>query len=120
MINNKYQKSKIYGIKCAITGDLYVGSTYEQLSVRMSKHYTDYTGWANVLFGDSTRVYRNFRASFKIFFNDDWDYYLIKDFPCNSNLELETEEFRIMDELEKEFPELVIVNIQRKKKKINI
>ena len=117
-MENKYSKGKIYGIKCEKTGDLYIGSTYEHLDVRLQKHLTDFRGWKNCMgLEDNGNKERAFRSSFKIFFNEDYKFFKIKDYPCNNKLELEAEEYATMDSLESKGEK--IVNIKRKSKLIS-
>tara|TARA_R100000329_G_scaffold24479_1_gene23198 strand:- start:1981 stop:2388 length:408 start_codon:yes stop_codon:yes gene_type:complete len=117
-MENKYSNSKIYGIKCEQTGDLYIGSTYEDLNTRLQKHLTDYKGWKSVMgFEDNGNKERAYRSSFKVFFNENYKVYKIKDYPCENQWELEAEEYRTMDLLESQGEK--IVNVKRKSKKLS-
>ena len=42
MDNNKYQKGKIYKLVCESTGLIYIGSTINSLSRRLSRHKSQY------------------------------------------------------------------------------
>jgi len=117
-MENKYENSKIYGIKCNVSGDIYIGSTYEDLKLRLQKHLTDYKGWRAVMgLEDNKNKERAYRSSFKIFFNDDYKIWKIRDYPCKNQWELEAEEYNTMDVLEQEGYN--IVNVKRKSKKIS-
>jgi len=84
---NKYAKSYIYGIKCYTTGELYIGSSYEKLQRRLTKHIVDLRGYMGI-----TPAYRNYRSSFEVLMNDNYKIFKLEDYPCNSKLELETRE----------------------------
>ena len=76
---SKYQKSIIYKIFDNTNGNVYYGSTYNLLRVRMNGHKTD----ANHDMG---------RASQQIILNGNYSYSRVEPYPCNSRQELHTRE----------------------------
>tara|TARA_R110000787_G_scaffold137882_3_gene251488 strand:- start:117 stop:488 length:372 start_codon:yes stop_codon:yes gene_type:complete len=86
-MENKYAKSYIYGIKCHKTGGLYIGSSYEDINRRLCKHKVDLRGYMGL-----TPAYRNYRSSFEVLFNEEYEIFKIEDWPCDSKQELETRE----------------------------
>ncbi len=83
---NKYCKSYIYGIKCNTTNLLYIGSSIEPMKVRLSKHLTDLKGYLGI-----NPKPRNYRTSFEVLMNDDYEIFKIKELPnCKNKQELET------------------------------
>lgn len=84
---NKFEYSKIYAIICKTTNAIYIGSTYTNLKVRLCKHNTDLKGYLGI-----NKKYRNYRSSFEVLFNNNYDIILIEDYPCNSKRELEERE----------------------------
>ena len=79
----KYQEGKIYKIVCNITGEVYYGSTISKLSKRINIH-------------------KNLKdcVSRNIINRGDYKIELIKDYPCNSQYELEEEEGKYIRENE--------------------
>jgi len=76
---SKYQKSIIYKIYDNTNGNVYYGSTYNLLRVRMNGHKTD--------------AKRNNKCrSQSIILNNDYSYSMIEPYPCNSKQELKTRE----------------------------
>ena len=65
-----YSKGKIYKIICNITGNIYIGSTINDLSVRLAKHKCDS------------------HSSKEILENNDYQILLIEEYPCKSKEEL--------------------------------
>lgn len=98
MNQNKYNTGKIYGIKCEKNKLIYIGSSYQPLKTRLMRHKTDYTGYMNNLVGDSTRKPRSYRGSFDILIQDNYEMFLLKDYPCNSKKELMAEEMKVIKE----------------------
>tara|TARA_R110002049_G_scaffold133414_1_gene292878 strand:+ start:3023 stop:3394 length:372 start_codon:yes stop_codon:yes gene_type:complete len=86
-MDNNYAKSYIYGIKCYTTGELYIGSSYEDINRRLSKHKVDFRGYMGI-----TPAYRNYRSSFEVLMNENYKIFKIEDWPCDSKQELETRE----------------------------
>ena len=84
----KYAKSMIYGIRCKTTGELYIGSTTEDLKTRLGKHLTDLRGYM----GHKNNKPRNYRSSFEVLFNDNYEMFKIEDYPCETKRELEIRE----------------------------
>ena len=85
---DKYAKSLIYGIRCNTTGELYIGSSTEELKTRLSKHITDLRGYM----GYKNNKPRNYRSSFEVLFNDNYDMFEIETYPCKNKRELEIRE----------------------------
>ena len=83
-IMNKFHKSYIYKITCNKTSDIYIGSSYQPKNIRLSKHRTDFKGWQGI----NGNRYRNYRSSFDVLFNEDYDMEIIEMFPCNNKDEL--------------------------------
>mgnify|MGYP003633147984 CR=1 FL=1 len=87
-----YSKSKIYKIVCDTTGLVYIGSTVETLSKRLTKHKASYNYY---LKGKKTYV-----TSFDIIKNDNYKIILIENCPCNSKEELHREERKYIESIE--------------------
>ena len=83
-IMNKFEKAYIYQIKCNLTNDIYIGSSYEPMRIRLSKHLTDLKGWQGI---DGNK-YRNYRSSFEVLMNEDYEMTKVEDFPCENKKEL--------------------------------
>jgi hypothetical protein len=80
-----YSEGKIYKIVSDQTDKVYIGSTAEKtLSLRMSKHRSDYKGYCN-----GSRPYR---TSFQLLVFDDAQIILVEKFSCNSKDELHARE----------------------------
>ena len=76
----KYQRGKIYAIKCRKTGRTYIGSTCEPtLAKRLAQHVSDFKNW-NEEKGRAT--------SFDIIKDGDYYIVLLESYPCNSRDEL--------------------------------
>ena len=76
---SKYQKSIIYKIYDNTNNDVYYGSTYNLLRIRISKHRSDAKRKCN-------------KASQPIILNDNYDYSMVEKYPCNSKQELHARE----------------------------
>jgi hypothetical protein len=74
-IDTRYENGKIYRIDCNLTGDTYIGSTINPLSVRLSGHRCD----------DSC-------SSREIIAGGDYQISLIESYPCNNRTQLEFRE----------------------------
>jgi hypothetical protein len=85
---DKYAKSLIYGIRCNTTGELYIGSSTEDLKTRLGKHITDLRGYM----GYKNNKPRNYRSSFEVLFNNNYKMFKIEDYPCSSKRDLEIRE----------------------------
>ena len=81
-MENKYVNGKIYKIVDNTNGNIYVGSTIQELKERLRKHNLSYKLY---LQGNTT-----YTSSFKILENNDYHTELLEDYPCNSKKELET------------------------------
>ena len=87
MNNSKYTQAYIYGIYCNTTNELYIGSTYLTKESRLRKHLTDLNGYIGV-----NKKHRNYRSSFEVLFNNNYQMEIIELFPCNTKEELEIQE----------------------------
>tara|TARA_R110001592_G_scaffold18271_3_gene76073 strand:- start:10661 stop:11026 length:366 start_codon:yes stop_codon:yes gene_type:complete len=85
---DKYAKSIIYGIRCKTTNKLYIGSSTESLKTRLSKHITDLRGYM----GYKNNKPRNYRSSFEVLFNENYEIFEIEEYQCNCKRELEIRE----------------------------
>ena len=90
--DNKYSRGKIYKIVCDTTGLVYIGSTIEKLSSRISKHRYDYKRFLNNTY--------HFVSSFKVLENNNYKIILIENVACNSKEELHREERKYIDTIE--------------------
>ena len=90
-MENKYEHGKIYCIRCKDTDKRYYGSTFDTLKQRLSKHVYDYKGLLGL-----GNVERNYRSSADVLINDNYEIFLVKDFPCNSRKELCDEEYNVI------------------------
>ena len=85
IIYNKYQRGKIYEIRCNITGEVYYGSTTEPtVARRLSTHVSNYKRWK--------KGTHNFVSSFPIIERGDFNIYLVELHPCGSKDELNRRE----------------------------
>jgi len=76
-----YQNSKIYKIVCNETNDVYIGSTTQPLSTRMSKHRCDFKRYQAGTY--------HYVSSFEILKYPTAKILLVRNCPCNSREELE-------------------------------
>ena len=83
---NKYSHGYIYGNKCNKTNELYIGSSCMPMNIRLTKHKRDLKGYMCI------NKYSNYRSSFEVLFNEDYEMFNIEDYSCNSKKELETRE----------------------------
>ena len=79
-----YQNGKIYTIRSHLTDEIYIGSTTQPLTKRLSKHKSDYKIWKNGK--------RNYVTSFKIIDFGDAYIELLEECPCDSKMLLEKRE----------------------------
>lgn len=112
-----FDNGKIYKIVCLNTGITYIGSTTSQLCRRRQQHKADFTGYMNHMAGDGTMAFRNYRASFDVLINENWQIQKIKDFPCKCRAELNAEEQRIIEQLRAEGIEITNQIPAKSKKK---
>ena len=87
MKDSRYLQSYIYGIKCKTTNCLYIGSSFETLNRRLSKHKSDMRGYMGEL-----NCYRNYRSSLDVLINDNYDIFIIEKYPCLSKSQLHIRE----------------------------
>ena len=84
-----YQNGKMYSIRSHLTDDVYIGSTVETLSNRLSQHKKYYKKWLITK--------KNSCSSYKIIEKDLECYIeLVELYPCNSKIELERREGEII------------------------
>jgi hypothetical protein len=85
-----YQNGKIYSIRSHLTDDVYIGSTIETLSNRLSQHKKYYKQWVNKI--------SHYTTSYKIIEKDFDNCYieLVELYPCNSKIELHRREGEII------------------------
>ena len=79
-----YQNGKIYKIIDNTNNNIYIGSTCQTLSQRLSKHKTNYKLWED---GRNRKC-----TSFDILCNDDYEIILIESVHCNNKDELHARE----------------------------
>jgi hypothetical protein len=79
-----YTTSKIYKIFSIDSDDVYIGSTTETLSTRLSRHKSNYKRYLNGK--------HHYITSFKILEKNNYDIVLIEECPCNSKQELHERE----------------------------
>ena len=84
-MKRSYETGIIYGMRCLNTNKLYIGSTKQPLKTRHSKHITDYRGWS----GYKNNKPRNYRSSFEIIKNGNYEVFEIQKYCCNEKSELE-------------------------------
>ena len=75
-----YSNGKVYRIVCNLTGKVYIGSTTNTLSRRLTSHRSNYK---NYLLGNFP-----FLTSFEILKNHDYSIILIENVKCNNREEL--------------------------------
>ena len=80
-----YQNGKIYELVDLTTNNKYYGSTVQDLKMRKSGHVKKYKGYLN----NKKNFYT---TSFEIIKNNNYEIYLVENFPCNSKSELEARE----------------------------
>jgi hypothetical protein len=83
--DNKFLQGKIYKVVDKTNGNVYIGSTICTLNTRLCKHINDYRM-------SQRGIDRNNRKVFEIIKNNDFFIELLKEYPCESNLELCREE----------------------------
>ena len=85
MVN--YQNGKIYMIMTENSNDIYIGSTTQTLEARLEEHESR--------FRRGVKYY----SSYEILKQGNYKIVLIKNFACNSKIELETEETKFQKDL---------------------
>jgi hypothetical protein len=88
-----YQNGKIYTIRSHQTENIYIGSTTQPLTKRLSKHKADYKRYNK---NNNNKYY----SSFKIVKYEDVYIELYELYPCNSNEELHKREGELIRELD--------------------
>lgn len=93
MVN--YKDGKIYKIVDNTNGNIYIGSTSEpRLCRRLQKHKSSYKCYLN------PNVKQGYMRSFDIIKNNDYNIFLIENYPCDSKDELHSREQYYIDKLE--------------------
>ena len=77
-------KGIIYKITCNETGEVYIGSTRRQLSLRMTEHKSDFKRY--------TLGNKDFMTSFRIIERGNYSYSLIETVECENTKQLEARE----------------------------
>lgn len=84
-----YQRGKIYAIRSRNDPELvYIGSTCDELRVRLAGHRRDYKRFQNGKYGNTT--------SFQVLAAGDAYIELIEEYPCNSKMLLNKREGEVM------------------------
>jgi len=92
MDTNKYMRGKIYKIIDNTNGNIYIGSTCENLLCRrLQKHKASYKCWLNPI------VTQGYMRSFEIIKNDDYRIILIEEYPCDTKEQLHAREQYYID-----------------------
>ena len=89
---SKYNSGKIYKIVDNTNGSVYIGSTIQTLTRRLTEHERNHH-LQEINKGNKT-------TSIKIIENGFYSIVLLKKFPCNSKQELLMEERKFMDAIE--------------------
>lgn len=79
-----YDSAKIYEIRCNLSGKLYIGSTTNPLSKRLNNHKTACKSYSKGI--------HNYVTSFDIIKDNNYNIYLLEDFPCDSLTDLRKRE----------------------------
>ena len=90
-----YKKGQIYRIVCNITGKIYVGSTIQSLSCRLTEHRSQYKK-----FKEGETVKKKYVTSFQIIEQGNYEIVLIEKFPCESKTELHRRERHFIENLQ--------------------
>jgi Uri superfamily endonuclease len=75
-----YKNSKIYAIRSNQTDKIYIGSTINELSKRLSRHKKDFKNWKNGK--------QNYVTSYELIKYDDVYIELLEKYPCKNRMEL--------------------------------
>jgi hypothetical protein len=90
-----YSKGRIYKIVCDTTGLVYIGSTVEALSRRLTKHKANYKYYLKNNCNSKSK-----NTSYNILKNNNYKIILIQNYPCNSKEELERQERKYIETIE--------------------
>lgn len=88
---SNYSNGKIYALKSKQTDEVYIGSTVQTLSIRLSDHKTNYKMWLNGKY--------HYVSSFEICKYDDCFIELIEEYPCKTKEELFKREGEIQKQI---------------------
>ena len=86
-----YKQGKIYKIVCNVTGSVYIGSTIQSLSMRLTGHRKNYKRFKG---GKSSCC-----TSYQIIEQGNYDIVLIENCPCESKDELHRRERHFIESL---------------------
>jgi len=90
----KYENGKIYKIIDNTNSDIYVGSTCDKLSRRISNHRGSYNCYLN------PNIKQGYMRSFDILKNNDYKIILIEEYPCENKEQLLLREQYWIDKLD--------------------
>jgi len=90
----KYENGKIYKIIDNTNGDIYVGSTCNKLSRRITNHRASYNCYLN------PNIKQGYMRSFDILKNNDYKIILIEEYPCENKEQLLLREQYWIDKLD--------------------
>ena len=82
-----YADGYIYYYYDRKNNNVYVGSSRQNFKKRQNDHMTDFKGYMGLL-----NKHRNYRASFEIIIQEDYEVGILEYYPCNSKQELEKRE----------------------------
>jgi hypothetical protein len=99
--SHTYPDAIIYGIKCGETGEVYIGSTIRTLKQRMKSHAESATRY-------NAGKCPSRCCSIQILNRDNYKYFEIEPYPCNTKPELCLREGDIQIQYKKEFGSLCI------------
>jgi len=113
VIDERYKKGYIYYLYDRKNNRIYVGCSRTSFSKRISDHKYDYKAYM----GDrNPKVERNYRTSFDILIQEEYETGILEHFPCNSKKELEYREYEWITALSQK-KGLEVVNIWKRKVK---
>ena len=108
--DERYKDGYIYYMYDRKNQRIYVGCSRMRFSKRMADHRYDYKAYMGQA---SPSLVRNYRTSFDIIIQEEYETGILEKFPCNSKKELEYREYEWITALnEKE--DLEVVNIWKR------
>ena len=87
-----YETGKIYCIMSKCSNKMLCWSYKTTIKSKVTKTKTDFRGYC----GFEENKYRNYRGSFELLCNDEYDIYLLESYPCTTKKELEKQEAKWM------------------------
>ena len=106
-----YKNGKIYSIRSYQTNNIYIGSTTQQLSKRLSLHRSHYKRYLD---GEYTYV-----TSFEILKYDDYYIELIEEYPCKNKMELYKKEGELIRHYDNAVNKVIPGQTQKEWKNVN-